>query len=121
MTMTNDLSPLRFLQPQQTQIAGAHCAGMTVRAAAGVIGELEGFVVEPLTRRLRYFVVRTTGLFGRTKLMPATAARIDMETRAIELLDEDIAESSQVFKPELFPAFSDEDLLAAVFSRQSAA
>lgn len=118
--MTNNSSTLRFIEPQQTQIAGAYCAGMTVRAAAGVIGELRGFVVDPGERRLCYLVVRTAGPFGRTTLMAATAARIDMTTRAIELLD-DAADLSQTFTPELFPAFSDTDLLAAIFSHQSAA
>lgn len=119
--MTNEVSPLRFLEPNQAEIAGAYCEGMTVRSGTGVLGQLQGFIVDPLARRLRYLVVRTSGLLGRATLLQLSAARIDLEAREIELLDDDVIRRSQPFKRELFPAFSDDDLLAAIFGRRSAA
>ena len=116
-TMDNSL---RFLEPKMAAIAGEYCEGMTVRSATGTLGQLQGLVVDPLARRLRYLVVKTSGLFGRTTLLELSAVRLDREAHEIELLDDDAIRRSQPFQPELFPAFSDDDLLAALFVRRSA-
>src|SRR5262245_54706911 len=80
-------SDLRYLEPIQATIDGVRCEDMTVRAATGgVLGRLQGFIVDPVARQLRYFVVRTSGIMGRSRLLPVIGARFDLEHRAIELL-----------------------------------
>ena len=113
-------SELRFLDPGHTEVAGALCEGMTIRTDTAVLGRLAGFVVDPVARRLRYLVVQTSGWFDRVKLLPLAAARVDLDARVIELLDTEVTGRLQPFKRELFPAFSDEDLVAALFSPRTA-
>lgn len=82
---------------------------MIVRTASRAIGRLKGFLIDRATQRVRYLVVETWGIWGRTSLVPVTAARIDLEDRAIELLDEEQAEGVERFRPEQFETFSQEE------------
>jgi hypothetical protein len=101
---------LRFLHPDHTAVAGTGCDGMIVRTASRAVGRLQGFLIDRATQRICYLVVETWGMWGRTSLVPITAARIDLEGRAIELLDEDQAEGVERFRPGQFEAFSQDEL-----------
>jgi sporulation protein YlmC with PRC-barrel domain len=81
---------LRYLAPARVAIAGVPSDGMTIYAATGrMLGRLRGFVFDPMDQHLRYFVVRASGLRGKTRIVPAVSARVDIERRAIEVpLDE---------------------------------
>jgi hypothetical protein len=96
---------LRYLDPQHLAVGGEGCEGMTVRNETGIIGEFQGFLVDPVARQLRYVVIE---LLGRLRLMPVTAARIDLDQRAIELLDHSDIRFSKPFRPELFRTLADE-------------
>lgn len=85
-TPTDKRGGLRYLDSARVAIEGQPCDGMVIRAATGkILGRLHGFVVDPVVRQTRYLVIRTTGLFGRTRLVPLDAARVDVENRAIEV------------------------------------
>lgn len=101
---------LRFLHPDHTAVAGTGCEGMIVRTASRAVGRLQGFLIDRATHRVCYLVVETWGMWARTSLVPITDARIDLEGRAIELLDEEQAEGVERFRPEQFEAFSHEEL-----------
>jgi hypothetical protein len=78
--------PLELLEPTRVTIAGAPTTGMIIRAATGrTLGRLRGFVVESAHQQIRYLVVRASGLLGKTTLIPFSAARVDLEGRAIEV------------------------------------
>jgi len=100
---------LRFLHPGRTAIAGTACDGMIVRTASRAVGRLQGFLIDSATQRVCYLVVQRWGLWGHTSLVPITAARIDIEGRAIELLDEEQANGVARFRPEQFETFSQEE------------
>jgi hypothetical protein len=108
---------LRYLEPARVKIRDRRCDGMTIRAATGqAIGRLQGFLVDPVARRLKYLVVRT-GLFGPPRMLPVEAARVDLESRAIELaIDDHELRGSRPFAARQFQPFSDDDLIAALFS-----
>ena len=79
-------SPFELLEPAKVTIAGGPSAGMIIHTATGrTLGQLGGFVVESADQQIRYLVVRATGLFGKTTLIPFSAARLDVEGRAIEV------------------------------------
>jgi hypothetical protein len=96
---------LRFLHPGHTAVAGTGCDGMIVRTASRAVGRLQGFLIDRATQRVRYLVVEGWGLWGQTSLVPITAARIDLEHRAIELLDEEQANGLERFRPEQFETY----------------
>ena len=109
MAVAAPRTDLRFLDPGHTAVAGTGCDGMIVRTASRAVGRLQGFLIDRATQRVRYLVVETWGLWGRTSLVPITAARIDFESRAIELLDEEQVERVEKFRPEQFETFSQEE------------
>ena len=79
-------SPFELLEPAKVTIAGTPSTGMIIRAATGrTLGRLGGFVVESAHQQVRYLVVRASGLLGKTTLVPFSAARVDVEGRAIEV------------------------------------
>ena len=71
---------------ETAQVAGIPLKSLTVRAANGrVLGRFRGLIIDPLNQQLRYLVIRASGWFGTTTLVPAYAPRIDWAGRAIEI------------------------------------
>jgi hypothetical protein len=118
MQVEPDQNSLRYLEPERAEIGRDRCDGMTVKDTTGnAVGHLEGFVVDPPARRLRYFVVKEATRRADTMLIPVSAARVNVDDRAIEVLDDAELEQSQPFSPSMYPSFSDDDLIAALFRR----
>jgi hypothetical protein len=102
--VTNQIhTDLRFVEPEHTEIGGTALEGMLVRDTNGILGRLQGFIVDPVAHRLRYLVVQTNEMLQR--LMPVGSVRIDLEGRSILLLDQNHAKDAEAFRPERFPAF----------------
>jgi PRC-barrel domain len=71
---------------ETAQVAGIPLKSITVRVANGrVLGRFRGLILDPFNHHLRYLVVRASGWFGKTTLVPAYSPRIDMAGRAIEI------------------------------------
>ena len=71
---------------EKAQVAGIPGESLVVRAANGrVLGRFCGLVIDPLDQHLRFLVVRATGWFGRTTLVPASSPRLDLDGCAIEI------------------------------------
>ncbi len=88
---------LQYLDPSKVQIAGTSCAGMTIRAAKGnVLGNLLGFLIDPIARQLRYLVV---GTLERTRFLPFGTARLDAANGVIEVRadESDFRRAREVF------------------------
>lgn len=99
-----DSTELRYLEPGRAAIAGAPCTGMKILGATGrALGHLQGFIVDPVARQLRYFVVRS-GRLGKALLLPVTDARVDVSGKVIELLGDTPELTGMRFTPELYPA-----------------
>lgn len=103
---------LQFLTPAQTLVGGSSCDDMLVCGATKILGRLQGFLVDPVAHRLRYMVVRTTGLLKKTSLLPMTEARIDMGARAIQILDQEAIAQSEPFAPDEITPFLERRQLA---------
>lgn len=88
---------LQYLDPSKVQIAGHTCTGMTIRAAQGnVLGDLHGFLVDPIGRRLLYLVVKT---LKHTRFLPFVAARVDTGRNEIQVTadERDFRRAREVF------------------------
>ena len=79
-------SSFQYVEPENVVIEGVPATGMTIRAATGrALGRLSGFVVDAAEQHIRYLVVRGSGLFAKTRLLPFATPRVDFEHRIIEI------------------------------------
>ena len=115
-------SPLRFLSLSRTTCErGVLRAGRVRNASGEIVGEAEGFLVNPSGRTVAAVVVRWLRHAERCLcLVPlaTVAARVDTIDG---ILNVEIAAWSEVqpgdaFDAEQYPAFSDDDLLTALFA-----
>jgi PRC-barrel domain len=82
------------------------------------LGSINGVLISPSSRQLRYFVIETPGLFAHRRfLLPAEAGVVvdeDSKTLQIGARKDELA--LQTFKLKSVPQFSDTDLLETMFS-----
>ena len=114
-------SRLRYINANHVESSVEDLAGFDVITEAGKrLGELDGLIVDPPERRIRYLVVHRNGLFGRRRvLVPMASARLDVDHKSLQVELESEADCP-AFEPRAFPPFSDEDLVSAVFRRSNA-
>ena len=75
-----------YIAPSDVVIEGIPATGMTICAATGrAVGRLRGFIVDATERHIRYLVVRGSGFFAKTTLLPFTMPRMDFERRTIQV------------------------------------
>ena len=86
------------------------------------LGTLDGVLIDPAERRIRYFVVEKPGWFrSRRYLIPTDCpARVELDRNALclELEPHDLASYDDVV--DSVHPFSDDDLVDALFARQVA-
>jgi len=117
-------SPLRFLSLSRTACAsgGLRLVAGRVRNASGeIVGEAEGFLVNPSGRTVAAVVVRwLKHPEDYLCLVPlaTVAARVDTIDGIlnVEIADWSDVRPGDAFDAEQYPAFSDDDLLSALFS-----
>ena len=67
-------------------IEGVPATEMTICAATGrAVGRLRGFIVDATERHIRYLVVRGSGVFAKTTLLPFAMPRVDFDRRTIRV------------------------------------
>jgi hypothetical protein len=83
-----------------------------------VLGVLDGIVIDPTERKLRYFVVESAGWLRRKRfLLPADgAARVETDLGEVRLeVDSEDLSGCEEFKAGSVRDFSDDDLIAGLF------
>jgi sporulation protein YlmC with PRC-barrel domain len=107
---------LRYIDAGHVEGRADDLSGFEVVTEAGEkLGALDGLIVDPPERRIRYFVVHP-GWFGRRRLVPVSSARLDLDRRAVEV-DLETDDDCPTFDARTFPRFSETDLLSAMFRR----
>jgi len=83
------------------------------------IGRLDGIIIDPRERRVRYLVVDERKFVRRHRvLLPLEMTRIDAERAALHVdVDKADVDDLQEFDTRTFPPFSDDDLITALFAR----
>ena len=107
---------LRYIDASHVEASVRDLVGFDVITEAGKrLGEFVGLIVDPAERRIRYLVVHLKRLFGQQRLLvPMSAARLDVDRRALQVeLPSDA--HCPTFKAQDFAPFSDEDLVSAMF------
>lgn len=114
---------LRYLDAENVRYPQGTLAGLDVCTSddekLGVIG---GVLIDPAHRRLRYYVVESTGWFRvRRYLLSADAPAIVQPDERVLRVDAPAADlDSREFDPATARRFSDEDLLASMFPPHAA-
>ncbi len=87
------------------------------------LGELDGFIVDPTARRLRYFVIGARHWLRRHRyVVPLCPAALDSEHHALRIDPEpSTLAACRDFDPEIYRTFSDEDAVAALHGDRHAA
>jgi len=76
----------QYVAPDDVVIEGIPAAGMTICAATGrALGRLRGFIIDAAEQHIRYLVVRGSGLFAETRLLPFSLPQVDFNRRVIEI------------------------------------
>lgn len=116
---TDDATSLRYLDANAVESPGGKLDGMSIVSRDDeAIGSIDGVLIHPGTRKIRYFVVDPPKLFNRRRYLvsadlPAVVVPDDRTLR-LEVPYEDI--ERQRFDSRRVARFSDDDLLNAMFA-----
>ena len=111
---------LRYLKADQLRTAAGGLDGAPVVSPAHTtLGTLAGALVDPIRRQVCYWVIES----GRWPMkhryaLPLSTTRVDPARQAL-LVDVDAGDLQEV-RAEQFAPFSEEDLIAAIFSPRAA-
>jgi hypothetical protein len=122
MSMVYSESPLRYIDAAHVDSpVGSLNAIKVLSHSEGNVGKLDGLIIDPIERQVRYFVVESRRLLrSRRYLVPLTPATIDAEhgTLRLEFESEDLDELPEV-PSEPFRPYSDDDLMSALFATRT--
>lgn len=118
MTTYDDAEDLRYLDAHSVQCPTGSLSDFRVCTEdAQPLGSVNGVLISPSLRQLRYFVIKKSGLFQQRRyLVSADAGAIvdtDRKTLQIDARKDEL--DLQSFTPRSVPDFSDADLLRTLF------
>jgi hypothetical protein len=116
-------SVLRYIAAEQVDTPTGRLDGtVLVSPSDETVGTLDGMIIDPIERQVRYFVVRSRNWLKTARhLVPAMPARLDPDHRTlhVDIEADDLPRLRQV-RSDTFERFSDDDLIAALFSAHAA-
>ena len=118
-----DTSQLSYLDASKVTSPAGVLAGLDVLTTEGKrLGSIQGVVIDAAARRVRYLAVKSSGLFGgRRYLVEADqVGQIEDDRKALRLLVDVRDKAVAGLDTRALREFSDEDLLAAMFTSQAA-
>jgi hypothetical protein len=110
---------LRYLDATAVEFAGGKLDGLSLFSEDDeALGVIHGVLIDPVKRRLRYYVVRAARMFNRRRyLVSADSPAIMMpDDRALRVEARSESIPRERFDSRSVPRFSDDDLLTAMFS-----
>jgi hypothetical protein len=114
--LTRSTADLRYLDADHVEHPTGTMQGVLMCTADDEqLGSFDGVLVDPLSRRVRFFVVeRKSALRRRRYLLPAdTLATLDERMLRVEAHAEDL----ERFDARTVPPFSEEDLITTMFAQ----
>lgn len=113
---------LRFIEAGQVDTPAGRLNDFTVISPTDVqLGKLDGVVVDPSQRQVRYYVVKAPGwLLSQHYLVPASPAHLEADRRTLQF-DIEPSDLSTLPKtdPDSFSKFSAEDAVEAMFVKRA--
>ena len=116
---TPDATGLRYLDAKAVQWPGGKLDGVSLISLDDQpLGAIDGVLIDPVRRKLRYFVVAATRLFNRRRYLVSAdhaAVKIDDAGSVRVEAPSDLIDRMR-FDSRSVPRFSDDDLVSALFS-----
>ena len=85
------------------------------------LGKLDGVVIDPLERRVRFYVIKSDGWFRSHRyLMPAAAVQVETERHALHVLNGTEQDDLREVGADTFPRYSVEDLIKVIAAPSAA-
>ena len=111
---------LRYINAGRLRTTADGLDGTSVVSSANnILGTFAGALVDPLSRRVRFLIVESRHwLATRQYILPFGTVRFDKERNALRV-DGDAGDLREV-RLDAVERFSDDDLIAAMFSRRAA-
>ena len=122
MTAAETTHGLRYLDAESVRCFTSNLSGFQVCTEdAQSLGSVNGVLISPSSRQLRFFVIETPGLFANRRfLLPAdSGAVLDAENKTLQIGVRKDQLDLQSFKLKSVPEFSDSDLLDTMFAHAS--
>jgi hypothetical protein len=117
-------SRLRYLEAARLQTPAGELDHVELLGTnEQALGNLDGVLIDPVERRLRFYVVARPGLYrSRRYLLPSDcAAQMDHDGRSLRIdLDATGLARCEEFETSSVLRYSDEDLIGSIFQRRSA-
>jgi hypothetical protein len=109
--------PLKYLGAERVDTPAGRLDGALVVSPTHVtLGKLDGVLIDPRRRKVRYCVLDAGGASPRHLLLPLTEARLDRDHRTLEVeVEPDEIDKLDEVDPARLPRFGDDDLITALF------
>lgn len=111
-----DYHSLRYIDASHVESGVTDLAGFEVLTANGrKLGNLDGLIVDPPERSIRYAVVRRSRRRPERLLVPLTVAQLDLERKSLQVHVESDGDWTEV-EAGAFPEFSTTDSQSAILT-----
>jgi sporulation protein YlmC with PRC-barrel domain len=107
---------LRYIDASHVETGATDLTGFDVLTTEGrKLGELDGLIVDPPERSIRYAVVQRSNRRRQRLLVPISLAQLDVDRKSLQV-DVESDEQCAAFDAEAFPSFSTEDSQSALLT-----
>jgi hypothetical protein len=116
---TDATNSLRYLDATAVECPSGNLEGLTVFSKDDeTLGVIHGVLIDPMTRKLRYYVVNAARMFNRRRYLVSADMPAVMlpEDRALRVEAPSDSIERQRFDSRTVARFSDDDLLTAMFA-----
>ena len=119
---TTAIAGLRYLDASSVRCPAGYLSDFRVCTQdSEALGNIDGVLISPLTRRCEYFVIESRGFLSHKRfLLPVEAGAIVEEPATLKINARKDELDLETFTPSSVPQFSDDDLIATMFSQDAA-
>jgi uncharacterized protein YrrD len=114
---------LCYLEAQNVELPAGRLAGLEVCSRDDEkLGDIDGVLIEPSARRIRYLVVKSPGWFrkGRYLVPVQDVARLEKDQNVIRIEAPAAEVPRETFTPDAVRPFTDEDVVTVMFAPHAA-
>lgn len=119
---TAEIADLRYLDASSVRCPAGYLSDFRVCTQdSEALGNIGGVLISPLTRRCEYFVIESRRFLSQKQfLLPIEAGAVVQEPATLKINARKDELDLEAFTPSSVPQFSDDDLIATMFSREAA-